>query len=449
MKKRIMTFLLTITIMLSFVACAKDVPEEGKTEIPNTESDMIVCYDDTNATEAKELDIAVTDFAVRLFQTEPNAEVYSSWSGSGGNRLLSPLSVLTAIAMVANGAEGETLAQIEETIGVSVEELNQFLANYMNNLPQEEGNKFHMANSIWYTEDAGFTVKDDFRNINETFYDVDLYESAFTEETVNEINAWVDENTDGLIREIINEIPADAMMYLINALVFDAKWEEIYDESDIREGSFTTSDGIEQDVELMYSEEEYYLEDEHATGFIKYYEGRDYAFVALLPNEDTSLLEYINILSGEQLHNLLTNPEEVQVHAWLPQFEVEYDVELSGVLAEMGMEDAFDRGRADFSGLGTSSHGNIFIDRVIHKTYIEVSPVGTKAGAATAVEIRCESAPMEAELVKEVRLDRPFFYMIINCENRQPIFMGTVNYVEPYRCGIVDDLCSYPTVDGF
>ena len=93
----------------------------------------------------------------------------------------------------------------------------------------------------------------------------------------------------------------------------------------------------------------------------------------------------------------------------------------------MGIIDAFDIEKADLSELGSSTYGNLYVDRVLHKTYIEVSPVGTKAGAATVIEVRGESALIEPEEVKEVRLDRPFLYMIIDCEYHQPIFIGIVN----------------------
>lgn len=448
MKQRIGILICCICMAVILSACARQQSENEITQVPNTEVNKIIEYDeafhpkDSNGTH---IYTAVTDFAVRLLQADINHTVGST----DANRLLSPLSILTALSMTANGADGETREQMEETFGITIESLNQFLSYSMSGFRKdvsEEGNKLHMANSIWYTEDAGFTVKEDFLDINEQFYHADIYESAFNDETLEEINQWVENNTDSLIKEIINEIPADAVMYLINTLVFDAKWEESYEETDIREGTFTVSEGIEQAVDMMYSDEFLYLEDEHATGFVKYYEGRDYAFAALLPNEDITLQDYIDTISGEQLYNMLSEPQEVMVHTWIPQFEVEYQAELHEVLSQMGIKDLFDASKADLSALGTSSKGNLFVDRVIHKTYIEVSPVGTKAGAATVVEVKDESASIEPENVKEVCLDRPFLYLIIDCENNQPIFVGTINYIDAYRCGI-DEVCSYPMAD--
>jgi hypothetical protein len=143
-----------------------------------------------------------------------------------------------------------------------------------------------------------------------------------------------------------------------------------------------------------------------------------------------SVEDYVRGLSGYELQNMLANKQQTMVRAYLPQFSYEYDMEMSEFLKEMGMTDAFDGTKADFKNMATSTAGNIFMNRVIHKTFIEVSPVGTKAGAATVVEMDCESAP-EMDKIQEVCLDRPFLYMIIDCEDNQPIFMGAVNSIEP------------------
>ena len=437
MKKRILAIVLCIVMVLPFVACNmnRNLPEEPQMQEDEIHTETQICWPEVPLDSEKAI-IAVSDFAVRLLQAED--VVAGGIERNGRNRLISPISVLNAIAMTANGAENETREQMEKTFGISIEYLNEYLSSYQKSFPQEDGNRFHMANSIWFTEDNRFTVEEEFLNINQTYYGADIFEKSFDQTTISEINQWVEDNTDGLIKEIINEIPKDAVMYLINALVFDGKWEEAYEESDIREGIFTTFDGIEQEIDLMFSSENMYLEDEKATGFIKYYEGRDYAFVALLPKEEIALTDYINTLTGEKLKKILSNPMEVKTHVWLPKFEVEYQSELKNTLIGMGIKDVFDGDKADLSGIGTSTNGNLFVDRVIHKTYIEVSPVGTRAGAATAVEIKDECAVIEQEEFKEVRLDRPFFYMIIDCDMNLPIFMGTLNYAQPYRCGVID-----------
>ena len=361
---------------------------------------------------------AAADFGVRLFKTSME---------EGKNTLISPLSVLYALAMTANGADGETLTQMEKVLGMDVDKLNSYMLAYLDLQPESKDYKMSLANSIWFKDDPNFAVEQSFLQTNADYYGAGAYKAAFDEGTRNDINNWVKEHTDGMIPEIIDEIPDEAIMYLVNALAFDAKWADEYEEHQIREGRFTMEDGTRQDVDMMHSEEYTYLEDDLATGFIKYYKDRKYAFVAMLPNEGVTVSQYVDSLTGEHMRELLNNPQDLTVFASIPKFETEYDIEMSEVLQEMGMTDAFDWQVADFSRLGTYNVDgmNICINRVLHKTFISVTEQGTRAGAATAVEMVAEGA---AEIIeyKEVVLDRPFVYMLIDCETNLPFFIGTM-----------------------
>ena len=358
----------------------------------------------------------VTDFAVRLFKASEE---------SGKKTLISPLSVLCALAMTANGAEDETLQQMEDVLGMTTEELNLYLYSYMKNLPQGDKYKLSLANSIWFTDDERFTVNQDFLQTNADYYGADIYKAPFDNQTLKDINNWVKEKTDEMIPEVLDKIPSDAIMYLINALTFEAEWSAIYEKHQVKDGEFTKEDGTKQDAEFMYSTEGTYLADENATGFVKYYKGGKYAFVAMLPNEGVSVSEYIASLDGESLNALLANPQYETVYTSLPKFETEYAVEMAEILKGMGMTEAFDMYDADFGSIGSSTDGNIHISRVLHKTFISVGEKGTKAGAVTVVEA-ANGASMEPQEPKEVYLDRPFVYMLIDCENNIPFFIGTV-----------------------
>lgn len=365
-------------------------------------------------TAGSDKSISAADFAVRLFKAS-NEE--------GKNTLISPLSVLCALAMTANGAEGETLSQMENVLGMSIDDLNKFIYNYVKNLPQDEKYKLSLANSIWFNEDDFFTANQDFLQTNADYYGADIYEAAFNNSALNDINEWVNKNTDEMIPEILDEINADAVMYLINALAFDAEWRSIYAENQVRNHSFTCEDGTEKEVEFMYGEEYKYLEDSSSTGFIKYYKDRSYAFAAILPNEGVTVSEYVESLTGQHLRELLSNPSSETVYTSIPKFETEYSIEMSNILRQMGIVNAFDAENADFTNLGASQDGNIFINRVMHKTYISVDEKGTRAGAATAIEMKEAGAPLEP---KKVYLDRPFVYMLIDCESNLPFFIGTM-----------------------
>lgn len=361
----------------------------------------------------------VTDFAVRLFRATSKGEA----GEADKNILVSPLSVLYALAMTANGANGETRAQMESTLGMKTEDLNVYLRDYAASLAKNEGGELHVANSIWFTDNPSFTVNQSFLQTNADYYNAGIFRAPFDQTTCDSINNWVKQETDDMIPSILDQIPDDAVMYLVNALAFKAEWWSLYSEDDVRDGTFTRENGQTDAVKMMYSKESRYLEDDGATGFIKYYAGRSYAFVALLPKEGTTVAEYLETLDGASLSALLANAQSTTVQTAIPTFETDCSVKMSNVLKEMGMQLPFDSSGADFKSLGVSTGGNIFINNILHKTTISVTPKGTVAGAATAVECGIES--VEPAPQKEVCLDRPFVYLLIDCENNIPFFIGT------------------------
>ena len=236
---------------------------------------------------------ALTAFSLDLLR--------ESWTG--GNLLLSPLSVLSALGMTANGAGGETLAQMEAALGLPVEELNEALAVWTAGLPLEKDCRVDLANSLWLRDDGSFQPNPDFLRTVADWYGAEMFPAAFDGGTLRDINGWVNSNTHGMIPEIIREIPEEAVLYLINALALEAEWETAYRESQIQmERVFTTEDGQDQPATLMYSSEWHYLKDDHAHGFLKPYQGGRWAFAALLPEAGMKLEEYAASLTGERLH---------------------------------------------------------------------------------------------------------------------------------------------------
>ena len=415
--KKLMSVLLCLFLLFSLAACNKDTntPENNNSQqtaqntmnlMATVKANKVTPLADTNSQNIK-----ATDFALRLF---------NACQEKDKNTLISPLSVISALAMSLNGAEEETLKQMEETLGMTRDDLNLYLYTYAKNLPQGEKYKLNLANSIWFKDSKRFTVNQSFLQKNADFYGADIYKAPFNQSTVDSINSWVNQNTDGMIPEIINELGDDAVMCLVNALAFEAEWASPYRESAIKTGTFTSQSGAKQEVSFMASNVYKHLEDQNATGFIKHYSDNKYAFVALLPNEGVGVNEYLASLNGSRLNTLLNNPQDIKVYNKIPKFEVEYEVRMVSTLKSMGMPDAFDAKTANFTGLGKLSDGNIFIGDVIHKTFISVAEKGTKAGAATGVFLGDESS---GELIS---LDRPFVYMLIDCENNVPFFIGTM-----------------------
>ena len=361
--------------------------------------------------------------AVELFQS-------SVLESKDENVLISPLSIQLVLAMTANGADGNTKAEMEALLGgeISLEDLNEYLYSYVNNLPSAEKYKLQIANSIWFRDDEGrLQVEKGFLQKNADYYGAQAYKAVFDDQTLKDINNWVKDHTDGMIDSILDQIDEDAVMYLINALVFDAEWQHVYDKSDVYKGKFTNIGGTEKQVDMMHSEETVYLQDENAIGFMKPYSGSKYNFAVLLPNEGVDIYEYIAGLTGESLMETLSTPQLGMVMATLPKFSYEYELTMNDVLKELGMPSAFSGDTADFSKMAHSSRGNIYIGDVLHKTFISVDELGTKAGAVTKVQMNDESAPMSEWVVT---LNRPFVYMIIDNETNLPVFIGTVMDVQ-------------------
>ena len=412
----ILSLILICSMAVNLTGCATKVQAADLMEGVKANTVTGKVADDTFAQSQMRL-------AVELFQS-------SVLESKDENVLISPLSIQLALAMTANGADGDTKAEMEALLGgeISLEDLNEYLYSYVNNLPSAEKYKLQIANSIWFRDDEGrLQAEKDFLQKNADYYGAQAYKAAFDDQTLKDINNWVKDHTDGMIDSILDQIDEDAVMYLINALVFDAEWQHVYDKSDVYKGKFTNIGGTEKQVDMMHSEETVYLQDENAIGFMKPYSGSKYNFAVLLPNEGVDIYEYIAGLTGESLMETLSTPQLGMVMATLPKFSYEYELTMNDVLKELGMPSAFSGDTADFSKMANSSRGNIYIGDVLHKTFISVDELGTKAGAVTKVQMNDECAVISEWVVT---LNRPFVYMIIDNETNLPVFIGTVMDVQ-------------------
>ena len=450
--KKCSVIVITITIIISLLAgCAMD-----KTGMVTPSTDLmngIQSKDDLSEQDMekwlsrKDIKESINDFSVALLK-----ETLSQQDGE--NLLVSPISVLYAMSMCANGADemtrvemlstlingsydGEAICGTRETEGEGdifdewQENLNGYLGSYLKSISNYKDNpgapenpaELHIANSIWMKNDDNLTVEKDFLETNGKYYNAGLFKSNFDENARKQINKWIEDNTNGLIKDMLKEIPENAIMYLINALGFEAEWDAPYNDYQVQEGTFH-GESVEADVKFMHSDEWGYLEDGMATGFIKRYAGWDYAFVGLLPNEGVSIDEYVNSLTGKGLYDLLNNVSDETVITSIPQFESESALSLVEAFKNMGIHKAFSVDEANFTKLGRYEGKNILIGNILHNTFIKVDQKGTKAGAATVVEMVAEGAFFNPEVPKEVHLDRPFVYMIIDTNQNIPLFIG-------------------------
>ena len=418
MKNRRSTFFIGVFVSLLVVLSGCETKHPVEILGDGTTSQVVTPKPSTaQKTNLEEKNQGSMDFSVALLK---NSII------DGKNNLISPFSLLSVLGMTANGADKETLLQMESLWGMDIESLNKFLEKELEGLSKYKGNKLHVANSIWIKESNEFKVNSDFLDKSKNHYNGSIHQVPFNNKTLEEMNRWVSEHTGETIENIINEIDENGIMYLINALLFEGEWETTYTQNQIETGKFTTENGEVHEAEFMYSQEEFYLEDKSVTGFRKPYKTQRYDFVALLPKEGLEIADYVNGLTGVQLEQVLNPMENIYVDVKLPEFKSGITIDMSHVLKFMGMENAFHMENADFTKMGSSAE-NIYINQVLHKIYIEVTPQGTKAGAGTVVEMT-EGAASEVEVEverKQVYLDRPFIYMIIDNHINMPIFIGT------------------------
>lgn len=414
-KKMLAVFMSVLSLaacILPFSGCGKTV---GKVHNKGVKSGAV--RDLTEGISKNESASKAPDDEFKAAASSFAAELFKDNYSKGKTTLVSPLSVLTALALVQNGAQGNTLAQLEQALGgLDRDTLNAYMRAYCDFLT--ESDELKIANSVW--TDSSAEAKRDFLQKAVDSYSAQLFSAPLSDpKTVESINSWVKKNTDGMIPKIIEKADRYAVMMLVNAIAFDAKWETPYKRSDIEKLEFTSYSGSKKKTDFMCSTENVYLKDGGTVGFMKPYKNGRFAFAALLPDENTGIDDYVASLSGDKLMKIFSSAKRGnEVNVKMPKFRAEYSTQLIDTLKKMGAKDAFDSKTADFSSL--IENRDAYIATVVHKTFIEVDENGTRAAASTLVGADTMSL-MEPY---SVCLNRPFVYMIVDTETNLPLFIG-------------------------
>ncbi len=400
--KRILLILLSLII--AFFSCSKE-PESTSTVKSKIKSGTLI-----NASNS---------FGLHLFQ-----QIDSLMPDD--NFFISPFSALQALSMAYNGAAENTQLQMAKVLGFekyNSEEINGYNQSLTRALIEADKNvTFEVANSIWY--DQLFEVLPSFIDINVNYFDASINKVDFREpNTVNLINDWCKEKTHGKIPTIIDRIPDNAVMYLINAIYFLGTWQYAFDESKTTEAKFYLENGENVDYMQIAMEANlrYYSDSQLSAVELPYGNG-SFAMIFILPvNGINSFIETLTPESWGQIQQKMVIGKTV---VKIPKFKFEFKSLLNKPLYNLGMVDAFDCDRADFSNINPVS--DLCISRVIHKTYIELNEKGTEAAAVTAIEIiKTTANPDEPhEKINYFIADRPFMYAIIEKSTGGIIFIG-------------------------
>ena len=346
------------------------------------------------------------------------------------NTFVSPTSVMMALAMTYNGADGETREAMARTLGIetmSLEEVNRAFADLKSALASTDPQiQTKIANSLWARK--GLVMKPAFIERNKQHYGAEVANLNFGDPAAAKtINAWVDKNTEGKISKIVDAISPDAVLFLINAIYFKGQWQIEFKKENTKPDMFRLAGGERKEVSMM-----------SRSGSFFYYKGKNFQSLALpygkgsvsmyvfLPDEQTTLDQFEQDLTPENwdlwMKSFGLNPGDLM----LPRFKVEWESELNDALKALGMAEAFDPNRANLSEIAKTNAGNnLYISHVKHKTWAEVNEEGTKAAAVTAVGVFTDAAtrPIEKFVMK---VDRPFFFAIRDHQTGVVLFMGSI-----------------------
>lgn len=324
--------------------------------------------------------------------------------------LVSPLSAELVLGMIAGGAAGDTLAEIENALigGDEIDVLNRYHYTYM------EDNRFlaqyldsrvpKISAAMWFDRSGG--VSETYLQKMLSYYDASAYKADFDDRLAQEINGWVSEHTDGKISRLYDSLSPDTKAVFVNTVLLDILWDN---EPVLQDGVFTAANGDKRDVTLLCSETDQYIEDANVVGLKRDLDR--HSLIVLMPKEGVDVYEYAASLDKEDFLMLLFSAQE-RVTGCIPQFAFRQNLDLSGVLPKLGIASAFDQGSAAFEIL---QEGGLYLNQILQESVLELTQEGMHAAGV--------AAPMpESETVV---IDRPFIYIIID-RAVMPMFMGVL-----------------------
>ena len=339
-------------------------------------------------------------------------------NGEGENIVISPLSIIALLGVITESVSGKTRDEIVNFLSDS-DDIN--IVKIIRNIEETVQNSGELtsANAVIINETLKGKIKEAYIPKVKDLFDAEVF---LSKDIVKDVNEWVCEKTNGMIKEIADESMKGMLLALINAISFMADWEDMYEDDDIGRDEFNNLDGSVSEVEMMSSTESSYIENEFYTGFVKEYKGGEYSYMALLPKKKKSKTFIKRALTNTNLTDLFRSAQDMTVYATIPEYKVEFSENLNALLEQNGINQIF-ADSADYSPV--TDKAPLKTDGIIHKAYIEVDRRGTKAAAVTFdyVVAGC-AADFE---YRNVTLDRPFIYAIMHNDTGLPVFIGNVN----------------------
>ncbi len=346
-----------------------------------------------------------------------------------GNLFFSPTSISTALAMTYAGAEGATEKEIAKTLEFTLPkaEVHSAFASMMKtlNAPEKDAYELRMANRLWGQTGYGFLPK--YLAITSKDYGAELAQVDFVnaaEQSRQEINAWVEKQTNDKIKDLIPQGAVNSLTRLVltNAIYFKGKWEHEFDKKATKDAPFSVSADENIAVPLMFQKERFkYGETAELQLLEMPYKGNDLSMLVLLPKKADGLSSIEDKLNTGNLDEWSKGMRKLEVQTFIPRFKLTEEFQLNSILSAMGMPSAFDPGKANFSGMNGKQ--DLCITAALHKAFVDVNEEGTEAAAATGIVVGLTSLPPEP---KVFRADHPFVFMIRDHRTGSILFLGRV-----------------------
>jgi serpin B len=348
-------------------------------------------------------------------------------AGEGSDHIfVSPLSAGLAFGMLSNGAAGDTFDEIGRTFGfadISNEDINNYYLKMLTELKAADKKvALESANSIWIRN--GFPVLDAFVKVNKEKYDAEVRNEDFSNPaTLAMINAWCAEKTHGKIDRIIDELPEDAVMCLMNALYFKGIWSKPFDKAFTLDNTpFYNEDGTTTPVSMMHKERmARYAAGEGFEMVELPYGNEAFSMMLLLPEKGSTVTSVAESLDATVWDDCLARLWKCEVDLRFPRMSIKYEIELNDVLKSMGMPLAFDELKADFSRINPDRP--LYISKVVQKTTLDINEEGTEAAAVTVIVVGDMLSPGPPERVT-MTFDRPFLLFIRENSTGVILFAG-------------------------
>jgi len=337
----------------------------------------------------------------------------------GKNFVLSPYSIIMLLGIAAHATDNTTRAEILRLVapGLDMEQAETIFLELQRDM--NEHPELISLNAVCVRSDFEKNIRPEYGKELEKKFDGKLFT---TDNIVEDVNAWVKEHTKGMIDKIVDESSASMLVCLLNAIAFEADWDEVYEDDDIFENDFTNADGTTSKVNYLKSTEETFVENRFFSGFVKPYKNSEFSFMALLPKKKKSQLFLRRAIKQTDFSNLFEAGVNRRVYVTMPEFKYDFSQELTEISKTLGIKEVFTNA-ADFSNI---SSGNLKVDEIIHKAHIEVDRKGTKAAAVTSAICVLGCTLMKSRYEK-VCLNRPFVYAIMNNKTGLPVFTGVAN----------------------